>query len=147
MGPLLDAFGIEGHLLLAQLVNFGVLLVVLTYFLYKPVMKTLDERRQVIAKGVEDAQEATAALEGAHEKASEIARAAENDAEGIVTRAREEAGTERDRLVKEAHDRAEGIEKDAQAKAKEAHDRALRESEKEIARLAILAAEKAMRKS
>lgn len=145
MGPLLQAFGIEGHLLIAQLVNFGVLFIVLMYLLYKPVMKTLDERRQVIAKGVEDAQEASAALAGANEKANEITRTAETDAEGIVARAREEAGAERDRLVNDAQARAEGIEKDAQARAQEAHDRALRESEKEIARLAILAAEKAMR--
>lgn len=147
MGPLFQAFGIEGHLLIAQLVNFGVLLVALIYFLYKPVMKTLDERRKVIAKGVEDAQEASEALAGAHEKAAGIERAAEEDAEALVKRAREEATAERERLMKEAHDRAEGIEKDAQARAKEAHDRALRESEKEIARLAILAAEKAMRTS
>lgn len=145
MGPLLQAFGIEGHLLIAQLVNFGVLFIALMYLLYKPVMKTLDERRTVIAKGVEDAQEASAALSGATAKANELTRAAETDAEGIVTRAREEAGAEKDRLVKEAQTRAEGIEKDAQARAKEEHDRVLRESEKEIARLAILAAEKAMR--
>lgn len=145
MAPLLSAFGIEGHLLIAQMVNFGVLLIALIYLLYKPVMKTLDERRKVIAKGVEDAQEASAALAGAHEKADGIERAAEADAQGIVSRARDEAKTEHDRLVKDAHDRAEGIEKDAQARAQEAHDRALRESEREIARLAILAAEKAMR--
>lgn len=147
MGSLLHAFGIETHLLIAQLVNFAVLFAVLWYILYRPVMKTLDERRMIVAKGVEDAQEASAALEGATEKAGEIARAAETDAEGIVSRAREEAGTERDRLMKEAQLRAEGIEKDAQARAQETADRALRESEKDIARLAILAAEKAMRKS
>jgi F-type H+-transporting ATPase subunit b len=145
MASLFAAFGIETHLLLAQLVNFGLLLLALWYFLYRPVMRTLDERRAVVAKGVEDAQEASAALSGATQKAGEIARAAEADAEGIVARAREEAGAERDRLVADAHDRAENIEKDAKARAQEAHDRALRESEKEIARLAILAAEKAMR--
>jgi F-type H+-transporting ATPase subunit b len=145
MSALLSAFGIQTHLLVAQLINFGVLLAVLSYFLYKPVMKTLDERRLVVAKGVEDAQKATEALEGAQEKAHEIERSAEADAGEIVNRAREEANHERDRLVKEAQDRADGIEKDAQARAKEAHEQALRESEKEIARLAILAAEKAMR--
>jgi F-type H+-transporting ATPase subunit b len=145
MGPLFAAFGIQPHLLLAQLVNFAILFLVLWYFLYRPTMKTLDERRKVVAKGVEDAQEASAALAGATEKASEITRSAESDAEGIVARAREEAGTERERLVQEAHTRAETIERDAQARAAEAAERALRESEKEIARLAILAAEKAMR--
>lgn len=145
MGPLLSAFGIEGHLLIAQLVNFAILFVALMYLLYKPVMKILDERRSVIAKGVEDAQEASAALAGATEKATMIERTAEMSAEDIVARARDEAAAERDRLVKEAHDRAESIAKDATARAEEAQARALRESEKEIARLAILAAEKAMR--
>lgn len=147
MGSLLSAFGIQTHLLIAQLVNFAVLFGVLSYLLYKPVMKTLDERRAVVAKGVEDALEASEALAGANEKATEITRGAETDAEAIVTRAREEAGTEKDRLLKEAQARAEGIEKDAEARAKETSDRALRDSEKEIARLAILAAEKAMRKA
>ena len=146
MDQLFGAFGIETHLLIAQLVNFGVILVVLWYVLYRPVMKTLDERRILVAKGVEDAQEAKEALEGATEKAGEITRGAESEAEGIVSRARDEAGTERDRLLKEAQMRAESVEKDAQARAQEAHDKALRDSEKEIARLAILAAEKAMRK-
>lgn len=145
MAQLFDAFGIQTHLLLAQAVNFGLLFAMLSYFLYKPVMRTLDERRKVVAQGVVDAREASEALAGAHDKAEGIARAAEADAEGIVARAREEAGTEREKLVNEARARAEGIEKDAQARAQEAHDRALRDSEKEIARLAILAAEKAMR--
>ncbi|MDB4992443.1 MAG: hypothetical protein JWL75_688 [Parcubacteria group bacterium] len=147
MGALLDAFGIQTHLLIAQLVNFAVLFTVLWYFLYRPVMKTLDERRKVVAKGVEDAREAEAALKDAGETASVITRGAETEAEGIVARARDEAGTERDRLVKDAQARAEGIEKDAEARAKEEHERVLRESEKEIARLAIMAAEKAMRKA
>jgi F-type H+-transporting ATPase subunit b len=147
MESLFSAFGIELPLLIAQLVNFAVLFVVLWYVLYRPVMKTLDERRVIVAKGVEDAQEASAALAGATKKAHSITRSAETDAEGIVARAKEEAGTERDRLLTEAHVRAEGIEKDAEARAQESHDRALRESEKDIARLAILAAEKAMRTS
>ncbi len=147
MGSLLSAFGIQTHLLLAQLVNFGVLFLALWYFLYRPVMRTLDERRALVAKGVEDAQGRRAPRSPARTKRRRrIARSAETDAESIVSRAREEAGTERDRIVDDARSRAESLEKDAQARAQEAHDRALRESEKEIARLAILAAEKAMRK-
>jgi len=145
MGALFDAFGIQTHLLIAQAVNFGVLFVVLTYLLYKPVLKTLEERRAVVAKGVEDAREAEEALKGAGEKATEITRGAETEAEGIVSRAKQEAGAERDRLVTEAQSRAESIEADAKRRADEEGKRVMRESEKEIARLAILAAEKAMR--
>ena len=58
MEQLFEAFGIDWKLLLAQAVNFGVLFVALTYFLYKPVLKTLDERKQKVAKGVTDAEAA-----------------------------------------------------------------------------------------
>ena len=54
MDQLLHAFGIDVKLLLAQAVNFGVLLVVLWLVLYKPVMKTLDERKAKIAQCVID---------------------------------------------------------------------------------------------
>jgi F-type H+-transporting ATPase subunit b len=145
MDSLLDAFGINGKLLLAQLVNFGVLFAALTWLLYKPVMKTLDERRAKIAKGVEDAEAASLKLAAADAEAEKAVKAAETEAEGIVAMARDAAGAEKARIVKEADARAAQIAADADARAKEAAAKALRESEKEIARLAILAAEKAVR--
>lgn len=145
MDQLLEAFGINGSLLLAQLVNFGVLFVGLTYLLYKPVMKTLDERRRMVAQGVEDAEAATEKLARADDEAKEVVQSAESEAEGIVSVARESAQGERARILKEAEVRAASVERDAQARAKEDAARALRDSEKEIARLAILAAEKVVR--
>lgn len=147
MEQLFDAFGIDWKLLIAQAINFGVLLAVLTYLLYKPVLKTLDERSALIKKGVVDAEEATKKLEEADDTAKARLQEAEGEAEGLVARARDEAGSERTRIVKEAETRASHIEKDAEARAKEAKEQALKESEREIARLAILAAEKAIRKS
>jgi F-type H+-transporting ATPase subunit b len=145
MGPLLDAFGIDLSQLLAQLVNFGVLLAALTYFLYKPVMKTLDERRALIAKGVEDAEAAASAAAVASEQAHQTVSAAETEAGQVLTRARAEAQAEKARLEAEAQQRADGIVRDGEARARDAHERTVRESEKEIARLALLAAEKALR--
>jgi F-type H+-transporting ATPase subunit b len=147
MAALLEAFGIKGSLLLAQLVNFGVLFIALSYLLYKPVMKTLDERRAKVAQGVLDAEEAAKKLASADEEATVTVQSAEKEAEGIVKSAREEAGSEKQRIVKEAEARAASIAEDAEARAKETAAKALRESEKEIARLAILAAEKAMHKA
>ncbi|HEX2792212.1 MAG TPA: ATP synthase F0 subunit B [Candidatus Paceibacterota bacterium] len=147
MDSLLNAFGIDGRLLLAQLVNFGVLFVILTWLLYKPVMKTLDERASKIKQGVEDAEEAGRKLATADSDAAEVVKAASVEAEGIVASARDAAGLEKARIQKEAEARAAAIDADAETKAKETAAQALRDSEKEIARLAILAAEKAMRGS
>ena len=147
MESLLDAFGIDWKLLLAQLVNFGVLFVALTWLLYKPVMKTLDERAAKIAQGVEDAELASEKAANADQEAAKVVKGAESEAEGIVASARDLAGTEKSRIVKEAEARAAQVAADAEARAEETAAKALRDSEREVARLAVLAAEKVLRET
>lgn len=145
MDELFHAFGIDWKLLLAQAVNFGIVLIALSYFLYKPVIKTLDERRRVVAKGVEDAKEAEEKLAGADTVVAERLSTAHAEAEAVVAHARAAATTERTAIVSEAQSRAQSVLEEAKARAAEEAAKALRESEREIARLAILAAEKVMR--
>lgn len=145
MQQLLDAFGINWSLLLAQAVNFAIVLVALWYFLYKPVLAVLEKRRALVAKGVEDAARSGEMLAGADEEVQMRIRAADGEADKIVAAARESAGAEKARLLKEAETRALALTKDAEARASSSAAQTLRESEREIARLAILAAEKVMR--
>ncbi len=145
MQELFAAFGIDWHLLIAQAVNFGIVLVALWYFLYKPVLAMLAKRQQVVAKGVEDAKLAEKMLASADDEALTRITSADAQAESIVSAARESATAEKVRLLKEAETRAAAVAKDAEARAIEVAARARRESEQEIARLAILAAEKVMR--
>jgi len=60
MSDLFAAFGVNWKLLLVQAVNFGLLLSALTYFLYKPVLRMIDERREKVAEGVRTTQAALA---------------------------------------------------------------------------------------
>jgi F-type H+-transporting ATPase subunit b len=145
MQQLFEAFGINAKLIIAQAINFGLLLIALKYFLYTPILKTLDARRQKIAQGVQDADTATQALSGAKEEAKELVALSHTHAEEIVSGARTEAIKEKARIAKEAEAHAQVIEKDAQSRAEELMHTVKRESEKEIARLAILAAEKVLR--
>jgi F-type H+-transporting ATPase subunit b len=147
MEQLFETFGIDWKLLLAQIVNFGVLAAGLTYFLYRPVMKTLDDRRAKVAQGIEDAEEASEKLANADALAAEAVKGAETEAEGIVASAREFAGGEKERIVGEAQARAAQVAQDAEARAETLRAAALRDSEREIARLAVLAAEKVLRES
>ena len=144
MDALFGAFGIDWKLLIAQGINFGVLIVALYFLLYKPVLKVLEERRQLVAKGVEDAERASEKLAGADKEASSLVAKADKEAAELLASAREAGTSERTRLVKEAEARAFAIAADAEARAKESSAKALRESEKEIARLAVLAAAKVM---
>jgi F-type H+-transporting ATPase subunit b len=145
MESLLHTFGIDWRLLFVQGVNFIVLVGLLTWLLYKPVLKIVREREAVIAKGVEDAERAGEKLAHADQAALAIVKKGEDEAERLVAHGREEANIEKARIVKEAEVRAQATRTDAEARAKEHATRTLRESEKEIARLAVLAAEKIIR--
>ncbi len=146
MADLLQSFGIDWRLLIIQAVNFGVLLVALTYFLYKPVLNILDERRKKIEQGVKDASDAKHELENAELKAGEIIGQASGKAEEIVLNAKGVAEQKGQEIISEAQVRSERIEADAKARAQEVAKRALDGSNEEIARTAILAAERLLKK-
>ncbi|MEK7628350.1 MAG: ATP synthase F0 subunit B [Patescibacteria group bacterium] len=142
MSELFATFGINGKLLLMQAVNFGVLLGALSYFLYTPVMRVLDERKRVVEKGVRDAEEAAARLVRSESEGTQIVRSATVVGEGIVATARTRADEKGALLVKDAEGKAEAILKEAHERAAETTRRMRLEGEQEIARAAILAAEK-----
>lgn len=147
MGELFLTFGIDVRLLIIQAVNFGITLVVLWWFLYRPLIKMIDERKTKIAKGVDDAAAAATARAATETEKSGIISKAEKEAEAVVDRAAEEGKKERAAIVKAAQDRAEVTLRDAELQAAEAKHRALKESDKEIAQTAVLAAEKILQKS
>lgn len=145
MQQLLSAFGIDWHLLAAQAVNFAIVVVALWYFLYKPVLAMLAKRQEIVAKSVSDAAKVEELFAGADSEAESRVKAADAEAEKIVTSAREAATTEKNRLLKEAEERAVVVAKDAEARAVEASAKAHRESEREVAKLSVLAAEKILK--
>jgi len=145
MEKILEVFGIDWKLLIAQGVNFTILLVGLSYLLYKPVLKILNEREKKIADGVKAAEVAEKAAKDNQAERDAIVTSAHKDADTIVARATEEAKKEKNSLLKTAQERAEVVVSDARLEAEELKLRSAKESEKEVARIATLAAEKILR--
>ena len=52
----MSGLGVNGWTLLLQVVNFLILLLVLYFFAYKPVMKMLDERSRKIKESMDEVQ-------------------------------------------------------------------------------------------
>jgi F-type H+-transporting ATPase subunit b len=142
MEQLIHAFGIDARLIIIQVVNFGLLMLVLSYFLYKPVLNMLHERREKIAKGIKDAEAAEKAKAEAAEEKKAVLAAANKEAEAMTLRATEHAASKAEAIVGDAHTKAEQVIKDAADRALEMKALAKKESEAEIAKLAVLAAEK-----
>src|SRR3989344_2238981 len=136
MSELFAAFGIDWKLLIVQAINFALLLTLLTYLLYKPILRLIDERREKVAD---------AALADAKVTGEQMVGDAARESEAMVAAARSRADEKGVEIVRSAEQRAAALVKDAEARAEEAQRLALSESEKQIARAAMLAAEKILR--
>ena len=145
MGSFFAAFGIDWHLLVIQGVNFAVLIGVLSYFLYRPLIKVIDDRRAKIAEGVHAAEAASQRLADAQEEGEGIIGAATREAEEITIAARAHANDMNAQAIKDAQSQADALLKDARDRAEESARRTLAQSQQEIAKAAILAAEKILR--
>lgn len=146
MQEILHAFGIDWRLIVIQIFNFGVLAGILWYFLYTPVLKLLDERAKKITKGLADAKSAEDALRVADTEKTKVLKEAHVEASKIVLRGTAHAETKEKELLEEASHKIARDIAAAQALAEEIKQKALRESEADIAKLAILGAEKVLRR-
>ena len=144
MEQLIDAFGIDVRLIIIQIFNFGLLMAILTYFLYKPVLKMLNDREAKIALGIKDAEAAAHAKSEATAEKTAILAATNKEAEAMTARAKEHAVVKAEQIVTEAQRKAEQVVKDASLRGEELKAAAIRASEAEIAKIAVLAAEKVL---
>ncbi len=147
MSELFEVFGVNWKLLLVQVFNFGLLLIILWHFLYKPVLRIIDERRAKIAEGVKTAEEAEKKLAASEVEGKGIVSSASREAEKVIASARERAEEKENELLRDAEARADAVLLDASQRAEETKRQALKQSERDIARAAMLAAEKILRTS
>ncbi len=138
-------FGLNWKLLLIQAVNFGIVLFVLHRFLYRPLLHMIDERRLTIRKGVADAEEAARKLALASDESKRVIREAEVRGNKVLERATVAAKEKEAELLKAAEGRARIEKEEAKREAEATVVQAVEESQHEIARLAVLAAEKILR--
>ena len=146
MQEIIHAFGIDGRLIVIQMINFALLAGALWYFLYTPVLKMISEREEKIKKGVEDAESAAKALSEADAEKTAILKNAHGEAGQIVARGTQHAEEKAKALHAEAAEKAVRQLEVAKAQAEDLRMKALKESEAEIAKVAILGAEKILNK-
>ncbi|MBE2240617.1 MAG: F0F1 ATP synthase subunit B [Caldilineaceae bacterium] len=138
----MDALGIEWTLLLAQIVNFAILIVLLRMFLYQPVLNMLNARKERIAQSMKDAERVSAAAREAEQDKAKVLEQARREAQEIRAQATRDA----EKIAQDVRGRAEqeatDIRMKSQADAAKQVELALADANKQIADLAILATEK-----
>jgi F-type H+-transporting ATPase subunit b len=106
---LLKNFGIDWRLLMAQAVNFFVLLFVLWRFAYKPILSILRKRREDIEKGIRDAKAAEEKLARIGALQEEKLDEARREALAVVNQAQALARRQKDEMMAEAGRRGEAL--------------------------------------
>ena len=113
----LDNLGINPGLMLIWIIAFIVLYTVMTRFIYDPLVNVLNERRNRIAKGLEDAAAAARARENAEAEADKILAQARAEAQKVIDEARGRGEDVAAAVEQEARQAAAKIQTDAQTEA------------------------------
>ncbi len=141
MNALLEQLGINGGLFLSQAINFFILLIVLTFFIYKPLIKIVKERNAKIKEGIEKANEADARLKQVDEIGKGKIKQAEQESINIIKKTEEKARILGNSLIEQAEshqkDLMEQIKKNAQ-RAQEEADKLVLEKAADLVKKAII---------
>lgn len=102
MEGLISTFHIDAKLLIAQVINFGIVFAVLYFFALKPISKLMAERSEKIALGLKNADENEIKLKQTQDEYDAALRKAKIEAQDIFAKARIEAETKRQEMIKVA---------------------------------------------
>ena len=136
----MEEIGLDLGLLVSQIVNFGLLVALLSIFLYRPVLNKLQERARRIEQGIEDAERAETRLAEAETHYEQEMERARQDAQEILEQATRNAEQQRQEILHKARQEAHEIVLRAQEQAeREMQEREI-ERRQEIIDLAMAAA-------
>ena len=105
----LGNLGIDGYSILLYLVNFGVLLLLLWRFVYRPINKILDERGEKIEKSVKQAEEIELRISAIEAEREQIVAEARKQATAIAEKATKEGDQRREEIVAAAKREVERV--------------------------------------
>ncbi len=144
MEKVLSDFGINPVLLLAQVVNFLVLLFILKKLLYKPVITLLDERKKKIEDSLANAEKIQKELEETEVRREKVLTEAIEEGKRIIA----EASAQGNALVIESQNKAkadmEAMMEQGKAMIAGERDKMTREVKGEVARMIEMSMEKVL---
>ena len=145
MSELIHKLGIDWKLLVAQVVNFLVLLFLLKKFLYKPVLELLAKRRAAIAESIANTERIAQELKSIESRKIAEVEKAKKEADVIIEQARIAAKARGEELFNEAEKRVEKLIKDAGQRIEEDRANMMADVAGEVKELVFLATEKVLR--
>ena len=144
---ILEDFGVEPILLLAQVVNFVILLYILKRFLYKPILKVLEERKKRIETSVKQSEDIQKRFDEMSKKQTEILDKAKVESEQIIEDAKNEAKILADQIQLAATNAGNETIKRAQQTLEIEKQKMINEAKREIVDVVTSITEKVVQKN
>ncbi len=105
----LGSIGFNWHVALANFINFLIILFILNKFVFKKVLKTVDERKSLITKGLDDARIAEKKLFAATTESEEIISASKSEGENIIKSSIDKAEVSAREIAQKAQHEADAL--------------------------------------
>jgi F-type H+-transporting ATPase subunit b len=147
VGELIDGLGINGPVLLTQVVTFIILLVILRFVAYKPLMRMLDERSKRVKEGMDQAEAVKEQAAHAEEDVKKQLAEASREGQERIARAVKTGEEMKQKAQEDAKQEAEALINRARSEIQRERDEAIGSVRREFADLTVLAAGKVIDRS
>lgn len=135
----LATFGIDWKGFLAHLFNFSIVLLVMWRWVYRPLMKAMDDRSKEIQDGLKNAEHAGRDRKAAANEREDILRAARSEAQGLIMEAQARADAMHREKMAQARQEIEKIISEAKTQISSERELAFASLRTDMARLVTLA--------
>lgn len=143
----MDELGLNVPVLVAQLLNFFILLVLLRMFLYRPILDMLDRRAQRIREGLEAADQSKEHAAQAEQEVAQQLDEARRQGQSLIGQAQEAANRIQEESRNQARREGEMLLERARSEIQLERDQAIAELRREFGELTVSAAEKVIGQS
>lgn len=129
------------------ILTFLLLLLILAKFAWKPLLKMLNDREELIRSSLEDAEKAKEDLERLNSKGEAIINQARSEAQSILSDGKAAATKLKDETLDTAKEQAKQIISEAEKQIIVEKDKAIAEIKEEVVNISLAMAEKLIRKN
>ena len=142
MDSFIAAFHIDWKIIIAQAINFGVVLGVFYFFALKPIKKLMRERKERIEKGLVDAKHNENMLELTQKESEEIIAKVRAEGHELWKEAKDEAELKKQKMLEDAKVEVQAMLDSTRKILESEKARILDEAKLEVTSLVIRATEK-----
>jgi F-type H+-transporting ATPase subunit b len=144
--PGIAALGIDVKAIIFQIINFALLLLILKWVAFKPILKILDERRKKISNSLKIAKELEEKQQAWRKKERQLLQQALSKSQEIMQASQKQARQDSEDMLAKTRSQQEQIIRKTQAQLKQEKTRLLKEVKSQVAELVAAATAKVLKK-